>query len=119
MSQEETLLVIGAGTLGGRVGVAWRASHPGAEVIAESGKSCAMRKIGLQDEFSIVGYPDDLLHVYKMDADGILEAGAASVTLGGDHYISFPILKAYAEKFGREPGIFVTPPAAGASVPAL
>ncbi len=30
----------------------------------------------------------------------ILKAGAASVTLGGDHYISFPILKAYAEKFG-------------------
>jgi agmatinase len=31
---------------------------------------------------------------------GILNAGAASVVLGGDHYISFPILKAYAEKFG-------------------
>ena len=31
---------------------------------------------------------------------GILEAGVASVVLGGDHYISFPILKAYAEKFG-------------------
>ncbi|TMM54803.1 agmatinase [Sulfitobacter sabulilitoris] len=31
---------------------------------------------------------------------GILQAGAASVTLGGDHYISFPILKAYAEKYG-------------------
>jgi len=31
---------------------------------------------------------------------GILEAGAASVVLGGDHYISFPILRAYAEKFG-------------------
>ncbi|WP_371059403.1 agmatinase [Rhodosalinus sp. 5P4] len=30
----------------------------------------------------------------------ILEAGAASVALGGDHYISFPILKAYAEVFG-------------------
>ncbi|WP_371054909.1 agmatinase [Rhodosalinus sp. K401] len=30
----------------------------------------------------------------------ILEAGAASVALGGDHYISFPILKAYAAKFG-------------------
>ena len=30
----------------------------------------------------------------------ILNAGAASVTLGGDHYISFPILKAYAEKYG-------------------
>ena len=31
---------------------------------------------------------------------GILDAGAASLALGGDHYISFPILKAYAEKFG-------------------
>jgi agmatinase len=31
---------------------------------------------------------------------GILQAGAASVVLGGDHYISFPILKAYAEKYG-------------------
>tara|TARA_R110002049_G_scaffold119231_3_gene273417 strand:- start:2724 stop:3692 length:969 start_codon:yes stop_codon:yes gene_type:complete len=30
----------------------------------------------------------------------ILDAGVASVALGGDHYISFPILKAYAEKFG-------------------
>lgn len=31
---------------------------------------------------------------------GILDAGAASVALGGDHYITFPILKAYAEKYG-------------------
>jgi agmatinase len=30
----------------------------------------------------------------------ILNGGAASVTLGGDHYITFPILKAYAEKYG-------------------
>ncbi len=30
----------------------------------------------------------------------ILAAGAASVTLGGDHYITFPILRAYAETFG-------------------
>ncbi len=30
----------------------------------------------------------------------ILQSGAASVALGGDHYISFPILKAYADKFG-------------------
>ncbi len=30
----------------------------------------------------------------------ILDAGAASVALGGDHYVSFPILRAYAEKFG-------------------
>ncbi len=31
---------------------------------------------------------------------GILQNDVASVALGGDHYISFPILKAYAEKFG-------------------
>jgi agmatinase len=31
---------------------------------------------------------------------GILSAGAGSITLGGDHYITFPILRAYAEKFG-------------------
>ena len=45
-----------------------------AEVIAASGKGCVMRKLGLQDEFSIVGYPEDLLHRYKIDADGIIEA---------------------------------------------
>jgi transketolase len=45
-----------------------------AEVIATSGKGCVLRKLGLQDEFSIVGYPEDLLHRYKIDADGIVEA---------------------------------------------
>lgn len=30
----------------------------------------------------------------------ILAAGAGTVTLGGDHYITLPILQAYAEKFG-------------------
>ena len=30
----------------------------------------------------------------------ILQADVVSVVLGGDHYISFPILKAYAEKYG-------------------
>jgi len=44
-----------------------------ADVIAASGKACAFRKLGLQDEFSIVGYPEDLLHYYKIDADGIIE----------------------------------------------
>ncbi len=31
---------------------------------------------------------------------GILDAGAASLVLGGDHYITYPTLKAYAEKYG-------------------
>ncbi|MCY4305019.1 MAG: agmatinase [Aestuariivita sp.] len=30
----------------------------------------------------------------------ILKADVASICLGGDHYISYPILKAYAQKFG-------------------
>ena len=30
----------------------------------------------------------------------ILQAGPGTITLGGDHYITFPILRAYAEKFG-------------------
>ena len=31
---------------------------------------------------------------------GILASGAGSLVLGGDHYITYPILKAYAERFG-------------------
>ncbi|MCX7299573.1 MAG: agmatinase [Rhodobacterales bacterium] len=31
---------------------------------------------------------------------GILTAGPGTVVLGGDHYITFPILRAYAERFG-------------------
>jgi transketolase len=44
-----------------------------AEVIVESGKACAFRKLGLPDCYSIVGYPEDLYHFYKFDADGIVE----------------------------------------------
>ena len=61
------------------------------------------------DEFAIIDY-GDLAFDYAKVSDfpqaltahirGILKAGAASITLGGDHYITFPILKAYAEKFG-------------------
>ncbi len=60
-------------------------------------------------EFAIADYGDlafDYADVPAMPGKltdhirGILSAGAASVTLGGDHYISFPILRAYAEKHG-------------------
>lgn len=41
-------------------------------------------------------FPDALTtHIRR-----ILDTGAASIALGGDHYISFPILRAYAETFG-------------------
>ena len=60
-------------------------------------------------EFAIADYGDlafDYGHVSQFPAaltahiKTILDAGAASVVLGGDHYISFPILKAYSEKYG-------------------
>lgn len=61
------------------------------------------------EELNIVDYGDlsfDYANIPAFPAalqehiKGILDAGAASITLGGDHYISFPILRAYAEKFG-------------------
>ncbi|WP_127111924.1 agmatinase [Shimia sediminis] len=61
------------------------------------------------DEVSIVDYGDVAFDYAKVSEfpdtltnhiRTILNAGAASITLGGDHYISFPILKAYAEKYG-------------------
>ena len=36
----------------------------------------------------------------KAHIAGILAADVAPVTLGGDHYISFPILQAFADKYG-------------------
>ncbi|MDZ4089525.1 MAG: agmatinase [Tabrizicola sp.] len=61
------------------------------------------------EEMSIIDY-GDLAFDYAKVSDfpatltahirTILAAGAGTVTLGGDHYITFPILKAYAEKFG-------------------
>ncbi len=47
-----------------------------AEVIIESGKACAFKKLGIPDIYAIVGYPEDLYHYYKIDADGIAEAAS-------------------------------------------
>ncbi|MCX7890614.1 MAG: agmatinase [Rhodobacteraceae bacterium] len=62
------------------------------------------------EEMTVIDY-GDLAFDYARVADfpdrltahvrGILAAGPGTVALGGDHYISFPILKAYAEKFGK------------------
>ncbi len=48
------------------------------------------------DYARIADFPDRLTAHIRT----ILAAGAGTVTLGGDHYITFPILRAYAEKFG-------------------
>ncbi|MDJ0763670.1 MAG: transketolase C-terminal domain-containing protein [Myxococcota bacterium] len=44
-----------------------------AEVIVESGKGCAFEKVGIPDVFTIIGYPEDVMHHYKIDTDGIIE----------------------------------------------
>lgn len=61
------------------------------------------------EEMAIIDY-GDMAYDYAKVADfpdrltahmrGILAAGPGAITLGGDHYITYPILKAYAEKFG-------------------
>ena len=49
------------------------------------------------DDAKVSDFPETLTnHIRK-----ILTAGAGSVTLGGDHSITLPILRACAEKFGR------------------
>ncbi len=44
-----------------------------ADVIAENGKGCAFRKLGIPDIYSEIGYPEDLYAYYKLDANGIVE----------------------------------------------
>ena len=60
-------------------------------------------------EFSVIDYGDMAFDYAKTSAvpagitnhiKTILDAGVASLTLGGDHFITLPILRAYAEKYG-------------------
>lgn len=43
------------------------------EVIAESGKGCAFRKLGLQDKFSAIGLHEDLMAMHEIDTNGIVK----------------------------------------------
>lgn len=43
-----------------------------ADVIAQSGKGCAFKKVGIPDCFCEVGYPEDLYTHYRIDTDGII-----------------------------------------------
>jgi transketolase len=44
-----------------------------ADVIAESGKGCIFQKVGIPDEFAIIGDIEEIPRHYKMDTDGIIE----------------------------------------------
>ncbi|MBD3765453.1 MAG: agmatinase [Rhodobacterales bacterium] len=48
------------------------------------------------DYANVAAFPDALTDHIRT----ILAAGAGSLTLGGDHFITYPILRAYAERFG-------------------
>jgi agmatinase len=48
------------------------------------------------DYAKVADFPDRLTDHIRI----ILAAGAGSIVLGGDHYITYPILRAYAERFG-------------------
>jgi transketolase len=45
-----------------------------ADVIAESGKGCAFKKLGIPDIFSIIGLQEDIMAYYGYDENGILKA---------------------------------------------
>lgn len=44
------------------------------EVVAESGMACAMTKLGIQDQFSPIGFHEDIMSIMGIDAEGIAKA---------------------------------------------
>jgi len=46
------------------------------------------------------GLPDLIPAAIEAHADEIIASGAKMVTLGGDHFVTYPILKAHAKKYG-------------------
>jgi agmatinase len=46
------------------------------------------------------GEPETIVPYIEKHIAGILEAGAASLVLGGDHFVTYPVLKAYAAVHG-------------------
>lgn len=47
------------------------------------------------------GRPEDIPRAIEEHTTSIVNTGASIVTLGGDHFISFPILRALAKKHGK------------------
>lgn len=43
------------------------------EVVLESGRACAFKKLGLNDCFSAIGFHEDLLHINGIDTEGIVK----------------------------------------------
>ena len=52
------------------------------------------------DCFIDTGYPDQVVERVEAHADEILANDALMITFGGDHFITYPLLRAHANKFG-------------------
>lgn len=50
-----------------------------AEVVVESGKACAFKKLGVQDTFAPIGLHEDIMSMLGIDANGIIEAVRAAM----------------------------------------
>jgi len=50
-----------------------------AEVVVESGKGCAFKKLGVQDSFAPIGLHEDIMSMLGIDANGIIEAVRAAM----------------------------------------
>lgn len=46
------------------------------------------------------GYPQHVVAAVEGHARTILRSGAMMISMGGDHFVTYPLLKAHAEKFG-------------------
>jgi len=77
------------------VNLAWERHFPSGQDIFE--------QLSIVDYGDLVfdpGYPERVPAEIEAHARTILDAGAAMLTLGGDHFVTYPILKAHAEKYG-------------------
>lgn len=45
-----------------------------AEVVVESGKGCAFKKLGIQDQFAPIGLHEDIMNMVGIDSNGIINA---------------------------------------------
>ena len=58
-------------------------------------------KVGdLGDLGGFTAYPDRLCPIAEAKADEVLAAGSTLMSLGGDHFITLPLLRAHARKYG-------------------
>ncbi len=77
------------------VNLAWGAHYPsGIDVFAKQAI------IDYGDLVFDPGFPERIPAAIEAHAQKILDHGVSMLTLGGDHFISYPLLRAHAQKYG-------------------